>query len=238
MSGESAAIRKTQESREWIRQITTELGLKFYGKQIPIQNRKIWSHRFLKNSKSRSSFSQIFRKFILCHHWSTQSPINYCDLSDDQVTEIQLANYKALVTKQHSDGIESFCPSAPPMNEDTETSPQSHINCTSEQLVTEIVHAPYTSTASQSPPKNTASSEQEERVLFLTNIAEGDEISIDQIKSAMTTSPREGIAWGPIQVQQDRSHRYGDTRPIECLKSPSDLINHLEQIEDVYVLKT
>ena len=60
-------------------------------------------------------------------------PINYCDLSDDQVAEIQLANYKALESKQQVDSSDWFRLSAPPMDEDTETSPQSHIDGTSER---------------------------------------------------------------------------------------------------------
>ena len=81
-------------------------------------------------------FSKIHRASMTGH----PLPINYCELSDEQVLEIQLANYRALRSKQHTRSSESFCPLAPPMNEGTETSSQSQINGSSEQQVVTATH--------------------------------------------------------------------------------------------------
>ena len=125
------------------------------------------------------------------------------------------------------------------MDEDTETSPQSQTIGTSEQhIVTAMVHAPDDST-SYPLQLNTESPEQEERVLLLNVMAEGNDIRIDQIKSAMTNSPREGITWG-----QSRFNRRSGATDMEIFCTvngstrPSDLINDLQQIEGVYMVET
>ena len=85
----------------------------------------------------------------------------------------------------------------------------------------------------------TESPEQEERILFLNVMAEGNDIRIDQIKSAMTSSPREGITWG-----QSRFNRRSGATDMEIFCTvnsstrPSDLINDLQQIEGVYMVET
>ena len=156
-------------------------------------------------------------------------PINYCDLSDDQVTEIQLANYRRLWSKEQTDSSESFRPSAPPMDEGTKTSSQSQIHKSSEQqVVTATVHATDDSTSSNPSQQETQSPEQEERVLFLNVMAEGNDIHIGQIKRTMTTSPREGVTWG-----QSRFNPRSGATDLEILCTvngsirPSDLINDL-----------
>ena len=64
-------------------------------------------------------------------------PIHYWGLSENQVTEIQLTNYKALESKQQQnllaeidDSRDWFRPSVTPMDDDTETSPQDQISNT------------------------------------------------------------------------------------------------------------
>lgn len=125
------------------------------------------------------------------------------------------------------------------MDEDTATFPQRHTTRTSEQqLVTSIVHAPDDSTVSQSPKTNTESPEQDERVIFLNVMEKGDGMSIDQIKSSMITSFREGITW-----VQRRFHRRTEATDMEIFCTlngstrPNGLINDLEQIGDVYMVK-
>lgn len=120
------------------------------------------------------------------------------------MTEIQLANHKALESKQQQnsltetdDSIDWFGPSAPPMGEATETSPHGQFNGTSEQQVTTAtVHATDDSTSLNPSQQETESLEPEERVPFLNVMAEGNDIHIGQITQTLTTSPRKGVTWG------------------------------------------
>ena len=106
-------------------------------------------------------------------------------------------------------------------------------------MVTATIHATDDSTSSNPSQQETESPEQEERVLFLNVIAEGNDIHIGQIQRTITTTPREGVTWGQFRFDP----RSGATDleilcTLNILTRPNDLINDLQQIEGVYMVET